>query len=59
LANKETNKEEKLVKKRILWVGLSFLLAASLVLASCGEEIILNKEKKIVKKKCVWLMLSC
>ena len=27
------------MKKRILWLGLSFLLVAALVLASCGETV--------------------
>jgi len=27
------------MKKRILWLGLSFLLVAALVLTSCGEAV--------------------
>ena len=29
--------QNKIVKKKILWLGVSFLLVAALVMTSCGE----------------------
>ena len=34
------------MKKRILWLGLSFLLVAALVLTSCGEAVLGEQEEE-------------
>ena len=39
------------MKKRILWLGLSFLVVASLVLSSCGEAAVEQEEAKTPAKE--------
>jgi len=39
------------MRKRILWLGLSFLLVAALVLSSCGKAEQVSRKKRRKRKK--------